>query len=59
MAALVARGMTNRQIAKELVFTEATAAKHIEHILDKLSLTSRTQIAVWAGERRQLEARIS
>ena len=56
---LVARGLTNRQIAKELVVTEATAAKHIEHILDKLGLTSRTQIAAWAGERRLLEARPS
>ena len=57
VAGLVARGLTNRQIAKELVFTEATAAKHIEHILDKLSLTSRTQIAAWAAERRLLELR--
>jgi len=59
VAGLVARGLTNRQIATELVFTEATAAKHIEHILDKLGLTSRTQIAAWAGERRLLEARSS
>jgi non-specific serine/threonine protein kinase len=59
VAGLVARGLTNRQIAKELVFTESTAAKHIEHILDKLGLTSRTQIAAWAGERRLLEARSS
>jgi predicted ATPase/DNA-binding CsgD family transcriptional regulator len=59
VAGLVARGLTNREIAKQLVITEATAAKHIEHILDKLSLTSRTQIAVWAGQRRLLEARTS
>src|SRR5262249_61937337 len=47
VADLVARGYTNRQIAMELVFTDATAAKHVEHILDKLGFTSRSQIAAW------------
>jgi non-specific serine/threonine protein kinase len=47
VARLVARGLTNHQIAAQLVFTEATAAKHVEHILDKLGLTSRVQIAGW------------
>jgi DNA-binding NarL/FixJ family response regulator len=56
VAGLVARGLTNQQIATELVFTEATAAKHIEHILDKLGLTSRAQIATWAAARWPLEA---
>jgi non-specific serine/threonine protein kinase len=49
-AALVARGLTNRQIAAELVITERTAAAHVGHILGKLGLTSRTQIAIWATE---------
>jgi non-specific serine/threonine protein kinase len=48
VADLVARGFTNRQIAAELIFTDATAAKHVEHILDKLGFTSRSQIAAWA-----------
>jgi non-specific serine/threonine protein kinase len=48
VAAFVARGMTNRQIAAELVVTERTVAAHIEHILDKLGFASRTQIGVWA-----------
>jgi non-specific serine/threonine protein kinase len=47
VAALVAQGCTNRQIAARLVFTEATAAKHVEHILEKLEFTSRVQIAAW------------
>ena len=46
-AQLVARGLTNRQIAAELVVTEATAAKHVENIRAKLELTSRTQVAAW------------
>ena len=48
VAALVSRGMTNRQIAAELVFSESTAAKHVEHICDKLGFTSRSQIAAYA-----------
>jgi non-specific serine/threonine protein kinase len=50
VATLVSQGLTNRQIAGKLVVAEATAAKHIEHILDKLGLTSRAEIAVWATE---------
>jgi non-specific serine/threonine protein kinase len=47
VAALVAQGCTNQQIAARLIFTEATAAKHVEHILEKLGFTSRVQIASW------------
>ena len=47
VAQLVARGLTNRQIAAELIVTEATAAKHVENIRAKLELTSRTQVATW------------
>lgn len=52
VAALVARGMTNRQIANELIITEGTAANHVKHILARLTLDSRVQIAAWAVERR-------
>jgi DNA-binding NarL/FixJ family response regulator len=51
VAALVARGMTNRQIAEELVITEGTAANHVKHILARLVFDSRVQIAAWAVER--------
>jgi DNA-binding CsgD family transcriptional regulator/tetratricopeptide (TPR) repeat protein len=51
VAALVARGMTNRQIATELVITEGTAANHVKHILARLAFDSRTQIAAWVVER--------
>jgi non-specific serine/threonine protein kinase len=51
VAALVARGNSNRQIGEALVITERTVAAHIEHILNKLGFTSRTQIGVWAAER--------
>ncbi|HEY3057498.1 MAG TPA: tetratricopeptide repeat protein [Chloroflexota bacterium] len=47
VAALVARGLTNRQIADALVFTRHTADKHVTNILGKLELSSRAQLAVW------------
>jgi DNA-binding NarL/FixJ family response regulator len=53
IAALIGRGYTNKRIADELVIGEATVATHVQHILAKLELGSRAQIAVWA-ERRQL-----
>ena len=48
VAALVARGLTNREIAAALLVTEHTAMRHVEHILGKLGLRSRTQVAAWA-----------
>ena len=51
VARLLARGRSNRQIAVELVVTEATAAKHVENIREKLGLTSRTQIVAWVQDR--------
>jgi DNA-binding CsgD family transcriptional regulator len=51
VAALVAQGMTNKDIANELVISQRTAEAHIEHILCKLGFTSRTQIAAWAAGR--------
>jgi DNA-binding NarL/FixJ family response regulator len=51
VASLVARGLTNRQIADELVIAARTADNHVGHILDKLGLTSRAQIAAWITAR--------
>jgi len=47
---LVARGLTNREIASKLVVTPRTAETHVQNILNKLGLTSRVQIATWAVE---------
>ncbi|HVW45213.1 MAG TPA: LuxR C-terminal-related transcriptional regulator [Amycolatopsis sp.] len=47
VAALVTRGLTNKQIAGKLVISQRTAETHVEHILTKLGFTSRTQIASW------------
>ena len=45
---LIARGLSNRQIADELVISPATAARHVANILAKLGFSSRTQVASWA-----------
>jgi predicted ATPase/DNA-binding CsgD family transcriptional regulator len=48
VAALIAAGHTNRQIATELVITEGTAENYVQRILGKLGFNNRAQIAVWA-----------
>jgi len=53
VANLVARGQSNRQIAAELVVSERTVDTHVSHILRKLTLVSRAQIAAWAVQQRR------
>jgi DNA-binding NarL/FixJ family response regulator len=50
VAALISSGLTNRQLAEELVISESTAEVHVKHILSKLGLKSRVQVAGWATE---------
>jgi NarL family two-component system response regulator LiaR len=45
---LVARGMSNQEIATSLVVSEATVRTHVSSILSKLHLASRTQAALYA-----------
>src|SRR5207244_319420 len=52
VATLVARGLSNRDIAATLVISERTVEAHVGHALGKLGLSSRTQLAVWAAEQR-------
>jgi len=47
VARLIARGYGNREIAEVLVLTPGTVANHVAHILEKLELSSRVQIAIW------------
>jgi DNA-binding NarL/FixJ family response regulator len=51
IAALIARGLSNRGIADELVISPATAARHVANIFSKLGFSSRAQVAAWAVQR--------
>jgi len=55
VARLVARGLTNREIADQLVVTERTIGSHLERIFAKLHFQSRAQLAVWAAAREESE----
>ena len=48
IAELIAEGLSNAEIAQRLVITPGTVANHIESILRRLDVRSRTQIGVWA-----------
>jgi non-specific serine/threonine protein kinase len=48
VAALVGRGLRNRDIATRLFLSVRTVDAHIEHMRDKLDFHSRAQIAAWA-----------
>src|SRR5262249_30782223 len=51
VAALIAQGKINREIAEMLVVSERTVETHVRNVLSKLGFTSRAQIAVWASEK--------
>jgi two-component system, NarL family, response regulator LiaR len=46
---LVARGLANKQVARELGITESTVKTHVSGILSKLGLPSRTRLALYAA----------
>lgn len=48
--ALIQEGMSNKHIARELDIAEGTVKVHVKHLLKKLKLKSRVEIAVWAVE---------
>jgi DNA-binding CsgD family transcriptional regulator/tetratricopeptide (TPR) repeat protein len=49
VADLVSQGLTNREVAERLVIAPRTAENHVQHILVKLGLSNRSQLAVWAA----------
>ncbi len=52
VVALIAKGLTNAVIARDLGVSVRTVDAHVEHMRSKLGVRSRTQMAVWASERR-------
>lgn len=45
---LVAEGLSNKEISSRLKLSDKTVKNHISHILAKMNLTARTQVAVYA-----------
>jgi DNA-binding CsgD family transcriptional regulator len=56
VAAVVARGLSNQEIADELVVSSKTVEAHVTRILSKLGFSSRAQIAAWAVDKGLAEA---
>jgi DNA-binding NarL/FixJ family response regulator len=50
VAALIAGGLTNAEIAQRLVLSPGTVGNHLGHILRALGARNRVQVAVWAVE---------
>ena len=48
VAGLVAKGLTNREVAERLVLSQRTVDSHMEHIMRKLGCTSRVQVSLHA-----------
>jgi non-specific serine/threonine protein kinase len=56
VALLIARGLTNRKIAEQLVISERTVDNHVANILEKLGFSARSQIAAWTIHNGMAEA---
>jgi len=56
VAALLAQGRSNEQIARELSVAVKTVEKHVGNILSRLGFDNRTQVAAWAVARGLVEA---
>jgi non-specific serine/threonine protein kinase len=52
IAASVARGLTNKEIAAEMAISVRTVENHISHILDKKHFNNRVEIARYVMEQR-------
>ena len=50
VTSLVARGLTNKEIAAALTISVRTVESHVDHVLVKLGLGNRTRIAAWAAD---------
>src|SRR5690554_1670167 len=51
---LIAKGMSNKLIARELDISDGTVKVHVKHLLKKLGLRSRVEAAVWMVNQEQL-----
>ncbi|EML0951202.1 TPA: two-component system response regulator NarL [Proteus mirabilis] len=49
---LIAQGLSNKMIARKLDITESTVKVHVKHLLKKMKLKSRVEVAVWVHQQR-------
>jgi len=54
IAALVAKGYTNQEIAKKLYLSEHTVKNHLFRMFDKLNVSSRVEVALYAARSEQV-----
>jgi DNA-binding NarL/FixJ family response regulator len=59
VAALIAQGHSNKEIAEAMTLSPRTVEAHITNILGKLNLTSRAQIVAWALEKELVKRKSS
>jgi DNA-binding NarL/FixJ family response regulator len=52
VAGLLAEGLSNKEIATRLVISQRTVETHVDHVLNKLGIASRAQVASWVAEQR-------
>ncbi len=55
VARLIAEGLTNAEIAAQLSISPKTVSAHVEHMLAKLGVARRTEVAAWAAKIRASE----
>lgn len=49
---LIARGYTYKEVASELFISIKTVETHVSHVLRKLQLSNRGELALWAAHQR-------
>jgi non-specific serine/threonine protein kinase len=59
VAALVATGLTNRQIAARLHLSVRTVDVHVDHIFGKLGVSRRSQLTAWAHEQGLMSGKLT
>lgn len=50
----MAMGLTNKQIADQLIISPGTVMVHVKHILGRLGMSSRAQVAAWYAQQAEI-----